>query len=53
MKVIAMSMTKRDLVVKIAEKTGLIQQDAAIVIQKLLDSPAAETSHVQLDRECR
>ena len=52
MKVIAMSMTKRDLVVKIAEKTGLIQQDAAIVIQKLLDSPATETGHVQFNREC-
>jgi nucleoid DNA-binding protein len=30
-------MTKRDLVVRIAEETGLIQQDVAAVLQKSLD----------------
>ena len=30
-------MTKRDLVVRIAEETGLIQQDVYTVIQKTLD----------------
>jgi nucleoid DNA-binding protein len=30
-------MTKRDLVVRIAEETGLIQQDVYAVIQKTLD----------------
>ena len=30
-------MTKRDLVVRIAEETGLIQQDVAVVLQKSLD----------------
>ena len=30
-------MTKRDLVVRIAEETGLIQQDVAGVLQKSLD----------------
>lgn len=30
-------MTKRDLVVRIAEETGLIQQDVATVLQKSLD----------------
>ena len=30
-------MTKRDLVVRIAEETGLIQQDVFAVIQKTLD----------------
>ncbi len=30
-------MTKRDLVVRIAEETGLIQQDVYTVIQKMLD----------------
>ena len=30
-------MTKRDLVVRIAEETGLIQQDVFAVIQKALD----------------
>ncbi len=30
-------MTKRDLVVRIAEETGLIQQDVFAVIQKSLD----------------
>ncbi len=32
-----MTMTKRDLVVRIAEETGLIQQDVFAVIQKTLD----------------
>lgn len=30
-------MTKRDLVVRIAEETGLIQEDVAAVLQKSLD----------------
>lgn len=30
-------MTKRDLVIRIAEETGLIQQDVYAVIQKTLD----------------
>jgi nucleoid DNA-binding protein len=30
-------MTKRDLVVRIADETGLIQQDVAVVLQKSLD----------------
>jgi len=30
-------MTKRDLVVKISEETGMIQQDVTCVIQKTLD----------------
>ncbi len=30
-------MTKRDLVVRIANETGLIQQDVAVVLQKSLD----------------
>jgi nucleoid DNA-binding protein len=30
-------MTKRDLVVRIADETGLIQQDVAAVLQKTLD----------------
>lgn len=30
-------MTKRDLVVRIAEETGLVQQDVAVVLQKVLD----------------
>lgn len=30
-------MTKRDLVVKIADETGLIQQDVYAVVQKTLD----------------
>lgn len=30
-------MTKRDLVVRIADETGLIQQDVAAVLQKSLD----------------
>ena len=32
-----MAMTKRDLVVRIADETGLIQQDVFAVIQKTLD----------------
>ena len=32
-----MTMTKRDLVVRIAEETGLIQQDVFAVLQKSLD----------------
>ena len=32
-----MAMTKRDLVVKISEETGVIQQDVYAVIQKVLD----------------
>ncbi|MFA5689188.1 MAG: HU family DNA-binding protein [Kiritimatiellales bacterium] len=32
-----MAVTKRDLVVHIAEETGLIQQDVTVVIQKALD----------------
>ena len=31
------NMTKRDLVVRIADETGLIQQDVYVVIQKSLD----------------
>lgn len=31
------NMTKRDLVVRIAEETGLIQQDVFGVVQKMLD----------------
>lgn len=30
-------MTKRDLAVRIAKETGLVQQDVAVVIQKTLD----------------
>ena len=32
-----MTMTKRDLVVRIADETGLVQQDVYSVIQKSLD----------------
>ena len=32
-----MTMTKRDLVVRIADETGLVQQDVYTVIQKTLD----------------
>ncbi len=32
-----MTVTKRDLVVRIAEETGLIQQDVYTIIQKTLD----------------
>ena len=35
-------MTKRDLVVKIASETGLIQSDVAAVVQKTLDYMANE-----------
>ena len=35
-------MTKRDLVEKIAQRTGLIQMDAAVVVQKFLDGMADE-----------
>ena len=35
-------MTKRDLVVKIAKETDLIQNDVAQVVQKTLDYIAAE-----------
>ncbi len=30
-------MTKRDIVVRIADETGIIQQDVAVVLQKTLD----------------
>lgn len=30
-------MTKRDLVIRISEETGLIQQDVQVVLQKTLD----------------
>lgn len=32
-----MAMTKRDLVVRIASETGMVQQDVYAVIQKTLD----------------
>ena len=35
-------MTKLDLAVRIAKKTGLIQKDVGIVVQKLLDTLADE-----------
>lgn len=35
-------MTKRDLVVRIANETGLVQGDVALVVQKTLDSLADE-----------
>ncbi len=31
------SMTKRDLVIRIAKETGLVQEDVHVVIQKTLD----------------
>jgi len=37
-----MSMTKRDLVMKIADKTGMIQDDVSKVIQMALDGLADE-----------
>lgn len=40
----SMSMTKRDLVVKIAKKTGLIQQEVAAIIQMTLDGIADEVA---------
>ena len=39
-----MSMTKRDLAVKIARKTGLIQKDVTAVVQMTLDSIADEVA---------
>ncbi len=30
-------MTKRDLVIRISEETDLVQQDVAVVLQKILD----------------
>lgn len=44
-------MTKRDMVVRIAEETGLIQQDVHTVIQKALDmvvESLAEGKNVEL-----
>ena len=35
-------MTKRDLVVKIAKETGIIQSDVANIVQRTLDSIAGE-----------
>ena len=35
-------MTKRDLVVKIANETGMIQSDVANIVQRTLDSIAGE-----------
>ena len=35
-------MTKRDLVVKISKETGMIQSDVAEIVQKTLDSIAAD-----------
>ena len=35
-------MTKRDLVVKIANETGIIQSDVANIVQRTLDSIAGE-----------
>jgi nucleoid DNA-binding protein len=46
-----MSTTKRDLVMRIAEETGLIQQDVYAVIQKTLDyvtESLAEGKNVEL-----
>ena len=39
-----MSMTKRDFVEKIARATGLLQQDVAVAVQKLLDTLADEVA---------
>ena len=39
-----MSMTKRDFVEKIAMATGLLQQDVAVAVQKLLDTLADEVA---------
>jgi nucleoid DNA-binding protein len=39
-----MSMTKRDLVVKIARETGLIQQDVSAIVQMTLDGIADEVA---------
>ena len=40
-----MSMTKRDLVLKIAERTGMIQADVAKVIQMTIDGLADEIAN--------
>ena len=37
-------MTKRDLVVKIAKETGIIQSNVADIVQRTLDSIAGELS---------
>lgn len=45
-----MTMTKRDLVVRIADETGLVQQDVYAVIQKSLDyivDSLAKGEHVE------
>ena len=39
-----MSMTKRDLVVKIARETGLIQQEVGKIVQMTLDGIADEVA---------
>ena len=39
-----MSMTKRNLVVKIADETGLVQQDVAKIVQMTLDGLVEEIS---------
>lgn len=39
-----LSMTKRDLVVRISEETGLVQQDVLTVVQKTLDYIAEAVS---------
>ncbi|MDD5697161.1 MAG: integration host factor subunit beta [Victivallaceae bacterium] len=39
-----MAMTKRNLVVKIAKETGLIQQEVAAIIQMTLDGIADEVA---------
>ena len=38
-------MTKRDLVVRISEKTGLVQQQVFEIVQLTLDSIASEVAH--------
>jgi nucleoid DNA-binding protein len=35
-----MTLTKRDLIIRISEETGLIQQQAQDIVQKMLDSIA-------------
>ena len=45
-----MTLTKRDLVIRIAEETGLIQQDVFAVLQKSLDyivEALAKGNHVE------
>jgi nucleoid DNA-binding protein len=39
------TMTKRDLVVRISEETGLVQQDVLNVVQKTLDYIAEAVAH--------